>query len=97
MKWIVLALIIVCLLVGAEAKVGCHVREFYGIAYTIHNPSERHQQLSMWLTNNVQFCKSQDLVVIWNNLSEWAGTADSAEIRAKVVHGYKEAIDREKK
>ena len=97
MKWIVLILIIACLLVGAEAKVGCHVREFYGIAYTIHNPSERHQQLSMWLTNNVQFCKSQDLVVIWNNLSEWAGSADSAEIRAKVVHGYKEALDREKK
>lgn len=96
MKWLVLALII-CLLVGAEAKVGCHVREFYAIAYTIHNPSERHQQMSMWLTNNVRFCRSQDLVVIWNNLSEWAGSADSAEVRSKVIHGYKEALEREKK
>ena len=97
MKWVVLTLIIVCLLVGVEAKVGCHVREFWSIAWTIHNPSERHQQMSMWLSNNVRFCRSQDLTVIWNNLSEWAGTADSAELRTKVIHGYKEALEREKK
>jgi hypothetical protein len=29
-------------------------------------------------------------------LSEWAGAADSAELRAKVVHGYKDALEREK-
>jgi hypothetical protein len=95
MRWLILLLLLG--LVGAVAKDGCYVREFYGIAYTIHNPSERHQQMSMWLTNNVRFCKSQDLVVIWNNLSEWAGAADSAELRGKVVHGYKDALDREKK
>jgi hypothetical protein len=95
MRWLILLLLLV--LAGAVAKNGCYVREFYGIAYTIHNPSERHQQMSMWLTNNVRFCRSQDLVVIWNNLSEWAGAADSAELRGKVVHGYKDALDREKK
>jgi hypothetical protein len=95
MRWLILLLLLV--LAGAVAKNGCYVREFYGIAYTIHNPSERHQQMSMWLTNNVRFCRSQDLVVIWNNLSEWAGSADSAELRGKVVHGYKDALDREKK
>jgi hypothetical protein len=51
----------------------------------------------MWLTNNARFCRSQDFVVIWNNLPVWAGTADSAEIRSKVIYGYKEAIEREKK
>jgi len=96
-KWIVLALIIVCLLVGAEAKVGCHVREFYGIAYTVHNPSERHLQMVAWLKNNTQHCRSQDYVVIWNNISEWAGSADSAQIRTLIIHGYKEALEREKK
>ena len=95
MRWLILLLFLV--LAGAVAKNGCHVREFYGIAYTIHNPSERHQQMSAWLTNNVRFCRSQDLTVIWNNLSEWAGTADSAELRAKIVHGYKDAVEREKK
>jgi len=95
MRWLTLLLLLG--LVGAVAKDGCYVREFYSIAWTIHNPSERHQQMSMWLTNNVRFCRSQDLVVIWNNLSEWAGAADSAELRGKVVHGYKDALDREKK
>ena len=95
MRWLILLLLLG--LVGAVAKSGCHVREFYGIGYIIHNPSERHQQMSMWLTNNVRFCRSQDLTVIWNNLSEWAGAADSAELRTKVIHGYKDALEREKK
>ena len=50
-----------------------------------------------WLKNNASFCKASDFVVIWNNLSEWAGTADSAETRALIIHGYKDAIEREKK
>ena len=95
MRWLILLLLLG--LVGAVAKNGCYVREFYGIGYTIHNPSERHQQMSMWLTNNAKFCRSQDFTVIWNNLSEWAGTADSSELRTKVIHGYKEALEREKK
>jgi len=73
------------------------VREFYAIAYTIHNPSYRHEQMSIWLTNHQHLCKSTDLVVIWNNLAEWAGTADSAELRHKVIIAYKNALEREKK
>jgi hypothetical protein len=95
MRWLILLLLLG--LVGAVAKNGCHVREFWSIAWSIHNPSERHQQMSMWLTNNAQYCRSQDYVVMWNNLSEWAGAADSAELRAKVIYGYKDALDREKK
>jgi len=51
----------------------------------------------VWLKNNAQYCRSQDYVVIWNNISEWAGSADSAQIRTLVIHGYKDALDREKK
>jgi hypothetical protein len=36
-------------------------------------------------------------VVIWNNVPAWAGTADSAEIRSKIIQGYQDAIEREKK
>jgi hypothetical protein len=36
-------------------------------------------------------------VVIWNNVSAWAGTADSAEIRSKIIQGHQDAIAREKK
>jgi len=35
--------------------------------------------------------------VIWNNLAEWAGASDSTWLRAKIVHGYKDALEREKK
>jgi hypothetical protein len=49
-----------------------------------------------WLDNNAKYCKTTDYVVLWNNLSEWSGTADSTWLREKVIHGYKEAQEREK-
>jgi hypothetical protein len=96
MRWLLLLLLLLGL-VGAVAKSGCHVREFYGIGYTVHDPTERHKQMMAWLDQNAEFCKTSDYVVIWNNLSEWAGSADSTWLRAKVVHGYKDAEQREKK
>jgi len=95
MRWLIL--IMVLALVGAVAKDGCHVRELYGIGYTVHDPTERHKQMSDWLTRNAAHCRSQDYVVMWNNLAMWAGTSDSTELRGKVIHGYKDALDREKK
>lgn len=80
----------------SSSEDNCSVREFYGIAYTVHNPTERHQQMSVWLTKHQYLCKSTDMAVIWNNLSEWAGSADSAELRQKVIIAYKNAIAREK-
>jgi hypothetical protein len=94
-KWLLVLFLILAL--HSTSKDLCSVREFYGIAYTIHNPSERHQQMSVWLTSHQNLCKSSDMVVIWNNLSEWAGTADSAELRHKVIIAYKNALEREKK
>jgi hypothetical protein len=93
-KWV--AALVLTLALQSTGKDLCSVREFYGIAYTIHNPSERHQQMSVWLTNHQHLCKSTDMVVIWNNLSEWAGSADSAELRHKVIIAYKNALEREK-
>jgi hypothetical protein len=95
MRWLILLLLLG--LVGATSKDLCSVREFYGIAYTVHNPTERHQQMSAWLTKHKSLCKSSDMTVIWNNLSEWAGAADSAELRHKIVIAYKDALEREKK
>jgi hypothetical protein len=95
MRWLVLLLLLG--LVGATAKTGCYVREFYGIGYTKHDPTERHKEMLVWLNQNAQHCKASDFLVIWNNLSEWAGTADSTYIREKVIQGYKNALEREKK
>jgi hypothetical protein len=94
-KWLIAVVLILSL--HSTGQDLCSVREFYKIAYTVHNPSERHQQMSVWLTNHQKLCKSSDMVVIWNNLSEWAGTADSAELRHKIIIAYKNALEREKK
>ena len=96
MRWLILLLLVLGL-VGATAKNGCHVREFYGIAYTVHDPTLRHREMMAWLDKNAPYCKSTEYMVIWNNLSEWAGSADSTWLRSKVVHGYKDALEREKK
>jgi hypothetical protein len=95
MRWLVLLLLLG--LVGATAKDGCYVREFYSIAWGVHDPTERHKQMAQWLTKHQQLCKSSDFRVIWNNLSEWAGNSDSHHLRALVIHGYKEALERENK
>jgi hypothetical protein len=50
-----------------------------------------------WLDRNAPYCKSTEYMVIWNNLAEWAGASDSTWLRAKIVHGYKDALEREKK
>ena len=96
MRWLLLLLLLLGL-VGATAKNGCHVREFYGIAYTVHDPTLRHREMVAWLDKNAPYCKSTEYMVIWNNLAEWAGAADSTWLRNKVVHGYKDALEREKK
>jgi hypothetical protein len=51
----------------------------------------------MWLSTNGDNCSSEQMVIIWNNLAMWLGTADSSEIRAKVIYFYSKAIEREKK
>jgi hypothetical protein len=95
MRWLVLLLLLG--LVSATAKNACHVREFYSIAWGVHNPTERYQKMSDWLIQNEALCKSSDYVVLWNNMSEWGGNSDSHDLRTKIVYGYKKALEREKK
>jgi len=95
MKWVVLCLLSVGLLVSAQPK-QCLVSDFYGVSW-ISEPTMRHMQLSMWLTTNGDNCKAEQLVVIWNNLAMWAGVADSAELRGKLLYFYARAREREDK
>jgi hypothetical protein len=94
-KWI--AALVLVLALHSTSKDLCSVREFYSVAWGIHDPTERHKQMSEWLTKHQQLCKSSDFVVIWNNMAEWAGNSDSHQLRALVISGYKEALAREKK
>lgn len=94
MKWFLVGVLAAWLIVTAQSK--CVVSDFYGISW-LHDPSLRHQQLSMWLTTNGDSCSSEQLVLIWNRLPEWAGVADSAELRGKILYFYARAMEREKK
>jgi len=95
MRWIIAFVLVLAL--QSTSKDLCSVREFYSLAWGIHDPTERHKQMAEWLTKHQQLCKSTDFIVIWNNMSEWAGNSDSHQLRALVIHGYKEALEREKK
>ena len=94
MRFVVLLLLL--LLAGASAKSPCLVTDFYGLSW-INEPTMRHMELSRWLTTNGDSCSSEQLAGIWNNLAAWAGVADSAELRAKVLYYYARAREREKK
>jgi len=91
-----LLFLLLLLLSGATAKESCLVSDFYGLSW-LGNPSERHQRLSEWLTTNGDACSTIKLLAIWNNLALWAGTADSGELRSKVLFYYARAMEREKK
>jgi hypothetical protein len=94
MRWF--WLLLVGLVFWASAKSPCIVTDFYALSW-ISEPTMRHMELSRWLTTNGDNCSSQDLAGIWNKLAEWAGVADSAELRSKVLYYYSRARAREDK
>jgi hypothetical protein len=94
MKWFLVGLLTACLLAASQQR--CVIADFYGLSW-LGNPTERHQRLSEWLTTNGSSCSTDQLLAIWNNLAMWAGTADSGELRSKVLYYYARAVEREKK
>jgi hypothetical protein len=110
MKWLVIFLLL--LLSGSSTSQQCDdciggivatdtntclVSNFYKIAYSIHDPGLRHQQLLIWLKTNGDKCDSKQLVLIWNRLAEWSGASDSAELRGRVLYYFSRAEERERK
>ena len=95
MRWLVA--LVLTLAIQSTGKDLCNVREFYSIAWGVHDPTERHKQMAEWLTKGQHLCKSSDFLIIWNNLAEWGGTSDSHNLRALVAQGYTIALAREKK
>ena len=86
MRWVVIALLAASLLVSAQNK--CGVYELSRIGYTLHDPYERHAKMLKWLQDYGRFCSKDELVFIWNNLANWAGTADTPELRQRVIDLY---------
>jgi hypothetical protein len=94
MRWFWLLLI--GLVFWVQAKAPCVVTDFYALSW-IGEPTMRHMELSRWLTTNGDSCSAEQLAGIWNKLAEWAGVADSAELRGKVLYYYARAREREGK
>jgi hypothetical protein len=94
MKWLFVGLLTICLLAASQQK--CVVADFYGLSW-LGNPTDRHQRLLQWLTTNGDSCTTDQLIAIWNNLAMWAGTADSSELRVKILYFHARAAEREKK
>ena len=61
----------------------CAIQELYAIAWSTHDPAERHKAMLGWLDKTK--CSADDYVLIWNALPEWAGTSDSPMLRAKIM------------
>jgi hypothetical protein len=68
-------------------KSSCAVQELYVIAWSTHDPIERHKAMLEWLDKSK--CNKDDYTAIWNALPEWAGTSDSPALRAKVMEKAK--------
>ena len=67
----------------APKQTVCAVQELYAIAWSTHDPAERHRAMLEWLDKTK--CSADDYVLIWNALPEWAGTSDSPMLRAKIM------------
>jgi hypothetical protein len=64
-------------------QTSCAVQELYVIAWSTHDPIERHKAMLAWLDKSK--CSVDDYTLIWNNLPEWAGTSDSPALRGKIM------------
>jgi hypothetical protein len=64
-------------------QTSCAVQELYAIAWSTHDPIERHTAMLEWLDKST--CSADDYVTIWNALPVWAGTSDSPMLRAKIM------------
>jgi len=76
---------------GATSKKECSVSDFANIAYSIHNPKERHERIVEWLDDSGSSCTREQLATIYNNLAQAVGTADTIAIRTKIEKLYERA------
>jgi len=89
-RWLI-PLFILSLVYGATIKRECSVSDFVNIAYSNHDPKERHDQIIEWLDNSGQICTKEQLALIYANLAQILGVADTVKIRTKIEKLYERA------
>ena len=90
MRWLI-PLFILSLVYGATAKRECSVSDFVNIAYSNNDPKERRDRILEWLGDSGQVCTKEQLVLIYANLAQVLGSADTIQIRAKIEQLYERA------
>jgi len=90
MRWL---LIFVCasLVYGATQKRECSVSDFVNIAYSSHNVKERTDKIWEWLDESGPVCTKEQLTLIYSNLGNILGNADSMKVRARLEQLYERA------
>ena len=90
MRWLI-PLFVLSLVYGATVKRECSVSDFVNIAYSIHDPKERHDRIIEWLDDSGQVCTKEQLALIYTNLAQVLGVADTVKIRTKIEKLYERA------
>lgn len=90
MRWLI-PLFILSLVYGATVKRECSVSDFVNIAYSNNDPKERRDRILEWLGDSGQVCTKEQLVLIYANLAQVLGSADTMQIRAKIEQIYERA------
>lgn len=90
MRWLI-PLFILSLVYGATAKRECSVSEFVNIAYSNHVPKERMEKIWGWLEESGSVCSKEQLALIYANLGNILGNADSMKVRSKIEQLYERA------
>jgi hypothetical protein len=89
-RWLI-PLFILSLVYGATAKRECSVSEFVNIAYSNHVPKERMEKIWGWLEESGPICSKDQLALIYANLGNILGNADSMKVRSKIEQLYERA------
>ena len=90
MRWL-LPILILSLVYGATVKRECSVSEFVNLAYSSHDPKERTSRVWDWLEESGPVCTKEQLTLIYSNLGNILGNADSVKIRSRVEQLYERA------
>lgn len=90
MRWLI-PILILSLVYGATVKRECSVSEFVNLAYSSHDPKERTDKIWGWLEESGPVCTKEQLTLIYSNLGNILGNADSMKVRAKIEQLHERA------
>lgn len=90
MRWLV-PIALLSFVYGATIKRECSASDFVNIAYSTQDPKERHDRIVEWLDDSGQVCTKEQLVLIYTNLAQVLGVADTMRVRTKIEKLYERA------